>query len=150
MPDLNVVIKTVPAMLVAARRVSIPRNDRGPKHLDPAFTEAYDFVRTHGALDNGPRIALWHNSAYGNEDAEAVVPIDRRLTGTDRVKVYELSGTKVASIIHFGNSDVFTKDHAALLEWINANGYKIVGPYREIYMKPDRTITEIQFPVEKV
>ena len=150
MPDLNVVIKAVPAMLVAARRVNIPPNDHFPKYLEPAFTEAYDFVRRHGAQDNGPRIALWHGSAYGNEDGEAVVPIDRRLAGTDRIKVYELSGTKVASLIHFGDFEQFTKDHAALLAWINVNGYKVVGPYREIYMKADRTITEIQFPVEKV
>jgi effector-binding domain-containing protein len=147
----DVVIKTVPAMLVAARRVTIPTNDRFPKYLDPAFTEAYDFVRKHGAQDNGPRFALWHSysPAYGNEDAEAVVPIDRHLEGTDRVKVYELSQTQVASLIHFGDFAEFTKVHAALLEWINTHGYKVVGPYREIYMKPDRTITEIQFPVEK-
>lgn len=150
MPDLNVIIKTVPAMLVAARRVNIPAADRFPKDLEPAFTEAYDFVRKHGAQDNGPRFSLWHSSSYGNEDAEAVVPIDRRLVGTNRIKIYELSGTQVASLIHFGDFEQFTKDHAALLAWINANGYKVVGPYREIYMKLDRTITEIQFPVEKV
>lgn len=137
-------------MLVAARRVTIPTNDRVPKALEPAFTEAYDYVRTHGAQDNGRPFALWHSSSYGNEDAEAVVPIDRRLMGTNRIKIYELSGTQVASLIHFGDFEQFTKDHAALLAWINANGYKVVGPYREIYMKLDRTITEIQFPVEKV
>lgn len=150
MPELNVIIKTVPAMLVAARRVNIPSNDRFPKHLDPAFIEAYDYVHKHGAQDNGPCFALWHGSVYVNEDAEAVVPIDRRLTGTDRVKVYELSKTQVASLIHFGDFEAFRKDRAALIEWIKSNGYKIVGPYREIYMKQDRTITELQFPVEKI
>jgi effector-binding domain-containing protein len=149
MPGHDFVIKTVPAMLVAARRVTIPTIAHYPKYLEPAFTETYDYVRKHGAQDNGPCFALLHSSAYGNEDAEAVVPIDRPLVGTDSVKVYELSQTQVASLIHFGDFQEFTKDHAALLEWINANGYKIVGPYREIYMKQDRTITEIQFPVER-
>ena len=149
MPGLDFVIKTVPAMLVAARRVPIPANNHYPKYLEPAFAETYDYVRKHGAQDNGPCFALLHSSAYGNEDAEAVVPIDRPLAATDRVKVYELSQTQVASLIHFGNFEQFTKDHTALLEWINAKGYKIVGPYREIYMKQDRTITEIQFPVER-
>ena len=150
MPDLHVVIKTVPAMLVAARRVNLPLNDRIPNNLDPAFTEAYAYVHKHGAQDNGPRFALWHGSVYINEDAEAAVPIDRRLASTDRVKVYELSRTQVASLIHFGDFEAFKKDRAALIEWIKANGYKIVGPYREIYMKQDRSITEIQFPVEKI
>ena len=150
MPDVNVTIKTIPAMLVAARRVTIPTNDRFPKYLDPAFTEAYDYVRKSGVQDNGPCFALWHGSVYVNEDGEAVVPIDRRLAGTDRVKIYELSQMQVASLIHFGNFEAFMKDRAALIEWIKSNGYKIVGPYREIYMKQDRTITEIQFPVEKI
>jgi effector-binding domain-containing protein len=150
MPDVNVTVKTIPAMLVAARRVNIPTNDRFPKHLEPAFSEAYDYVRKHGAQDNGPCFALWHGSVYVNEDAEAVVPIDRRVAGTDRVKVYELSQTQVASLIHFGDFEAFTKDRAALIAWIMAHGYKIVGPYREIYMKQDGSITEIQFPVEKV
>src|ERR1700752_43935 len=112
MPDVNVVIKTIPAMLVAARRVTIPTKDRFPKYLDPAFIEAYDYVRGHGGQDNGPCFSLRHGSVYVNEDAEAVVPIDRRLAGTDRVRVYELSQTQVASLIHSGHFEAFTKDRA--------------------------------------
>jgi len=156
MPNYDVVLKTVPAMLVAARRVTIPTNDQVPQYLGPAFTEAYDYVRKQGARDTGPCFALWHSPAdvYENEDAEAVVPIDRPLDESDRVKVYELPATQVASVVHQGNFEEFTQGHAALLEWIDANGYKIVGPYREVYIQPDKgkpsdSTTEIQFPVEK-
>ena len=156
MPNYDVVIKTVPAMLVASCRVTIPTNDQVPKYLGPAYTEAYDYVRKQGAKDVGPCFALWHSPAdvYENEDAEAVVPIDRPLKGTDRVKVYELPSTQVASVAHQGDFEDFTQGHAALLEWIDANGYKIVGPYREIYIKHEKgslsnSTTEIQFPVEK-
>ena len=84
-----------------------------------------------------------------------MVPIDRSLKGTDRVKVYELPSTQVAAGVHQGDFEDFTQGHAALLEWIDANGYKIVGPYREVYIKHNKsqlsdTTTEIQFPVEKV
>ena len=150
MSHYDIVIKTIPDMLVAARRLIIPATEHLPKYLEPAFTEAYDYVRKHGAQDNGPCFVMWYSPSYVHENVEAVVPIDRPLTGTDRVKVYKLSQTQVASLIHFGDLEEFTKDHADLLEWINANGYRIVGPYREIYMKQDRTITEIQFPVERV
>jgi len=156
MPNYDVVIKTVPAMLVASRRVTIPTNDQVPQYLGPAYTEAYDYVRKQGAKDTGPCFALWHSPAdvYENEDAEAVVPIDRLLQGSDKVKVYELPATQVASVVHQGNFEDFTQGHAALLEWIDANGYKIVGPYREIYIRHDHreladSTTEIQFPVEK-
>jgi effector-binding domain-containing protein len=157
MPHYEIVIKTVPAMLIASRRVTIPTNDQVPNYLGPAYTETYDYVRKHGAKDTGPCFALWHSPAdiYENEDAEAVVPIDRLLTSSDRVHVYELPSTQVAAVVHQGNFEDFTQGHAALLEWIDANGYKIVGPYREIYITHDKgkrsdSTTEIQFPVEKV
>ncbi|HUG35169.1 MAG TPA: GyrI-like domain-containing protein [Anaerolineales bacterium] len=156
MSNYDVVIKTIPAMLVASRRVNIPTNDQVPQILGPAFDEAYAYIRKQGAKDTGPCLALWHSPAdvYENEDAEAVVPIDRLLEGTNRVKVYQLPALEVAAVVHQGVFEDFTQGHAALLEWIDANGYKIVGPYREVYIQHDKkrltdTTTEIQFPVEK-
>ncbi|MEW6406287.1 MAG: MerR family transcriptional regulator [Chloroflexota bacterium] len=156
MPTYDVVIKNVPAMLVATRRVTIPTNDQVPDYLGPAYTEVYEYIRKQGAKDNGLCLTLWHSPAdvYANEDAEAMVSIDHPLPGTERVKVYELPSTQVAAVVHHGEFEEFTQGHAALLEWIDANGYRIVGPYREIYIKHDKkdlsdSITEIQFPVEK-
>ena len=156
MSKYDVLIKPVPAMLVAAHRITIPTNDLVPEYLGPAYREVYDYIRKQGAKDTGPCFGLWHSPAdvYENEDAEAVVPIDRPLPGTDRVKVYELPPTQVAAVVHQGEFEDFTQGHAALLEWIDANGYKIVGPYREIYIQHEKdnlsnSTTEIQFPVEK-
>lgn len=157
MSNYDIVLKTVPAMLVASRRVTIPTNDQVPNYLGPAYKEAYDYVHKQGAKDIGPCFALWHSPAdvYENEDAEAVVPIDRPLQGTDHVRIYELPSTQVAAVVHHGDFADFTQGHAALLEWIDANGYQITGPYREIYIKHDKadlseSTTEIQFPVEKI
>jgi effector-binding domain-containing protein len=157
MPAYDVVLKTVPAVLIASRRVTIPTNDQVPEYLGPAYTETYDYIHRMGARDTGPCFALWHSPAdvYQNEDAEAVVPIDRPLAGDDRVRVYELPSAQVAAAVHHGNFEDFTQGHAALLEWIDANGYKITGPYREIYIRHQKgqlsdSTTEIQFPVEKM
>ena len=157
MPKYDIVIKNTQAMLVASRRVTIPTNDQVLQYLGPAYTEVYAYVRTQGARDTGPCFALWHSPAdvYENEDAEAVVPIDRPLKDTDRVRVYELPSTQVAAVVHQGDFEDFTQGHAALLECIDANGYRIIGPYREIYIKHQKSelsnsTTEIQFPVEKV
>jgi effector-binding domain-containing protein len=156
MSNYDVVVKTVPPILVAARRVTIPTNDQVPAHLGPAFAEVYDYISKEGAKDTGLCLTVWHTPAdvYENEVAEAVVSIDRSLSGTDRVRVYELHQEQVASVVHHGNFDDFTQGHAALLKWIEANGYRITGPYREIYIKHDHhnlsdSTTEIQFPVEK-
>ncbi len=156
MPNYDVVIKMVPAMLVAARRVIIPTNDQVPEYLQPAYKEVYDYLRRQGVRDDGLCMALWHSPAdvYANEDAEAMVVVDRLLPGTETVKVYELPSTLVAAVVHHGDFEEFTQGHAALLEWIDANGYRLAGPYRELYIKHDKrnlsdTITEIQHPVEK-
>lgn len=156
MPNYDVVIKNTPVMLVASRRVTIPTNDQVPQYLGPAYMEVYDYIRKKNARDTGPCFALWHSGAgvYENEDVEAIVPIDRPLKGTDRVKVYELPSTQVAAVVHQGNFADFTQGHAAILEWIDSNGYQIVGPYREIYIRHDEgelsdSTTEVQFAVEK-
>ena len=156
MPNYDVLIKTTPAILVAARRMTIPTNDQVPEYLGPAYAEVYDYIRKRGVKDDGQCMTLWHSPAdfYANEDAEAIFVVDRLLPGTDRVKVYELPSIQVAAVVHQGDFEEFTQGHAALLEWIDANGYKIVGPYREVYIKHEKdnlsdTITEIQFPVEK-
>ena len=156
MPKYDVVIKTTPAMMVASRHVRIPTNDQVPQYLGPAYADVYNYIRRQDVKDDGLCMTLWHSPAevYENEEAEALVVIDRPLPGTDHVKVYELPPTQVAAVLHHGNFEEFTQGHAALLEWIDANGYRIVGPYREIYIKHDKnnladSITEIQFPVEK-
>lgn len=156
MTDYDVVLKTVPSMLIASRKVSIPTNDQVPFYLDKAYDEVYDYAKTQGAKTLDHCFALWHQPAdvRANEVAEAAVPIDRRLPGTDRVQGYELPQTQVVSVVHRGDFKSFVPEHTALLKWIEANGYRIVGPYREIYINYDpsnmaESATEIQYPVEK-
>jgi effector-binding domain-containing protein len=156
MSNYDVVIKTVPAMLVASCQVRIPTNDQVPQYLDPAFNETYDYVRKQGAKDTGLCFTLWHSFAdeFENEEAEAIVPIDRQIEEMDRIRVYQLPAAQVAAVVHQGDFADFTKGHAALLEWVYVNEYIIVGPYREIYIKHNKanlsdTVTEIQFPVQK-
>lgn len=155
MSDYDVVLKTVAPMLIASRSVTIPTNEEVPDYLGSAFTEAVNHVKENGAKDNGACFAIWHQPAdvYINEVAEAAIPIDRVLPGTERIKVYELPQTQMASVVHHGNFDDFPQAHTALHKWIEANDYRIIGPYREIYIhggnnSTDAT-TEIQYPVEK-
>ena len=50
----------------------------------------------------------------------------------------------------------FPRHITALMRWIEANGYQIAGPSREIYftdpnsgVPPSEYVTEVQFPVRK-
>ena len=156
MPTSDVAIKTVPPILVAARRIRIPTNDMVPAVLGTAFTQTYDHVRAHGGKVVEPCIALWHTSAdtYADEDAEAIVPIQRAIPESDAVSVYELAGGTFACAVHHGEFAEFTQLHPELLRWIEANGYRITGPSREVYVQhnpqhPGNSVTEVQYPVEK-
>ena len=120
------------------------------------YARTYEHIRAHGAKALDPCMALWHTTAdtYADEDTEAIVPVDRALPDGDGVKVYELAGATVASAVHHGNFAGFTKLHPALLRWIEANGYRITGPSREIYIRnndkqAEDSVTEVQYPVEK-
>ena len=64
----------------------------------------------------------------------------------------------MAATTHHGAFVTIGQAYDALLKWIEASGYRIAGPCREIYLKPPaqagsqtdpETITEIQFPVVK-
>lgn len=156
MPEYDVALKTIPPMLVAACRIRIPTNDMVPAVLGSAFTHTYEHVRAHGGKDLEPCMALWHTTAdtYADEDAEAVVAISRAVPESDQVKMYELPGGTFASAVHHGDFAEFTQLHPALLRWIEANGYRIIGPSREIYIQdeaghPGNSVTEVQYPVEK-
>jgi len=73
------------------------------------------------------------------------------------VKVYELPAATMAAAVHPGSYDTIGQAHEAILKWIEANGYRIVGPDRELnlyHTMPIRHdepsyVTEIQYPVEK-
>jgi effector-binding domain-containing protein len=62
----------------------------------------------------------------------------------------------MASTIHTGPFTGFASAYADLLKWIDANGYRINGPDRQIYLRlPEKgqrrsdpnAITEMQVPV---
>lgn len=152
MPTYDVIVKNVESQLVASIRSIIQRY----QDVGQLFGEVYAHLRQGEA----PGLAIWHDDGYkaSNIDAEAIVPLKSRVPGTERVKVYELPAATMASTVHHGSYATLNLAYDAALRWIETNGYKIVGPNRELYLyctQPVRQddesyVTELQFPVEKV
>ncbi|MCB9458402.1 MAG: MerR family transcriptional regulator [Anaerolineaceae bacterium] len=156
MSQYDVVVKTVPATMVVSRRFTVPTNEEVPDYLGPAYQEVWGHVKTQKGTVSGTNFTIWHQSpeVVTNEVVEAVVPISNTIPGTDRIDVYELPETLVASAVHDGDFNEFTQAHFAILSWMEANGYEPVGGYREIYIKHNAddysdSTTEVQFPVKK-
>ncbi|HJZ47840.1 MAG TPA: GyrI-like domain-containing protein, partial [Roseiflexaceae bacterium] len=63
---------------------------------------------------------------------------------------------QMACVVHHGPYDeTLIQANTAILKWIDANGYSIHPPTREIYLHyqisgdPSQFVTEIQIPIER-
>jgi effector-binding domain-containing protein len=151
MPEYEVVIKNVEPQLVA----SIRQRLGSYREIGRLFGELYGYLGPLGASGIGG--SLWHDGEFkeSDVDGEAVAFLAQPVPESGRVKVYELPGATVAALVHRGPYRLIDQAYAALMGWIEANGYRLTGPDREIYLQggtdPDDPsyVTEIQQPVEK-
>jgi effector-binding domain-containing protein len=62
----------------------------------------------------------------------------------------------MASVVHRGSFSGLHQAYEAIFKWMEANGYKLNGPNRELNLEYERGgdqskfVTELQFPVEKI
>jgi effector-binding domain-containing protein len=151
MPEYEVVVKAIEPQLIASIRERLPSYSG----IGKLFGELYAYLSPLGAAGIGA--SRWHDGEYkeADVDGEAVVFLQQRVPGTDRVHVCELPACTVASTVHRGSYRTIGQAHAALMKWIESSEYRINGPDREIYLQggPDQDeetfVTEIQLPVEK-
>ena len=121
------------------------------------FDELRNYAEGHG-IRTSAWISVWHDEEYRDEnvDGEATFVTGDPLPEDKRVRQSELPAVEnMAATVHHGSFDTIGGAYAALLGWIEENGYRVAGPNREIYLRggneqgnPDY-VTEIQFPIEK-
>jgi len=157
MSETGVVLKTVPAMLLASYKLTVPSNEQVPIFFAKAHQALWAFVKAHQLQVVGPNMTIWHQGpeVMENEVVEVTFEIDAAVPDQGKIRVYTLPETQVASYVHQGDFEEFQIGHQILLKWIAENGYRATGGYREIYLKHDPSnlrdsATEIQFPVERM
>ena len=155
MSNYDVVIKKVEPQRIASVRDVIPSYpEQG--HL---WQELETVLDRSKIKSTGPCLTLYH-SDEPKIDAEVCEPIaeDVSLPKNTRVQTRELPAAEVAAVIHHGPFNTLSESYEAVLKWIEANGYQINGPGREIYLQPPAeggsqtdpdSVTEVQFPVMK-
>jgi effector-binding domain-containing protein len=152
----DVVIKKLDAQKVA----SIRRTLGTPEDIGVLFGTIFGYLGRQGVRPLGPPYGIWHDLEYKEKDldTEVAVPVAQSFPSGDGVQPAELPAVPTAACtIHQGSYDDFSQAYTAIAGWINANGYRITGPYREIYLRgpgpqemdPSAYVTEIQIPVEK-
>ncbi len=159
MPDYEVVVKKVEPHWVAFEREIVPTVAEMHPRCSAMFNEVYTWIETQGIRPDGPALSIYYAPEYveQNIDVETAALIEKppaTARGTDRIKLRQLEGVeRMASTLHSGRLDNILEAYAAIGKWIQANGYRIAGPCREIYLQSpasDKPVTEIQYPVEKI
>ena len=155
MSNYDVVIKKVEPQRITSVRDVIPSYpEQG--HL---WQELETALGQNQIKPSGPCLTLYH-SDEPEIDAEVCEPISEEvsLPQNAQVQMRELPAAEVAAVIHHGPFNTLSESYEAVLKWIEANGYQINGPCREIYLQPPTemgsqtdpdTVTEVQFPVIK-
>ena len=154
MTNPNVVLKKIDPVLVAGTRGIIPRySEQGS-----LWEELEGYLHRCKVTPSAACFTIYY-SDEPTVDAEVCEPLAAPCPATDRIQVHRLPGVEtMASVIHHGPFETIGEAYKAILQWIEANHYRCVGPVREHYLKPPEqersqtdpnTVTEIQFPVEK-
>ena len=157
MSKYDVVIKSVDEIRVASVRGVVPT----PPEQGPLWQELEGYLAMQHVRPTSACLTLYHDDEFKERDwdVEVCEPIDADLDESTSVKVRTLPalGT-LASTIHNGPFVTIGEAYNAIGKWITDNGYRIVGPCRELYLQTPSdnsqndpsTVTEIQFPVEKI
>ena len=158
MSDYAVVLKNVAPLRVAQIRGVAPSMEQIGPTLDGLFDQVMGYLSHQGAPSGAPPTTLYYDAEMRETDITvgACMPFEGHLRDGEQVHVSELPGVEtMASVIHHGSFSTLKQAYHALFQWIEANGYQISGPIRELNLAYERGgdqskfVTEIQVPVEK-
>lgn len=111
------------------------------------------YLEESGTRISGAPFVLYHNEDMQALDVEIGFPVEREVTGEDRVKPSMLPGGRVLSTIHIGPYSELEKTYAPLMKHIEEQGLKVTGWMYELYLNspedtPEENLdTEICFPL---
>jgi DNA-binding transcriptional MerR regulator len=157
----GVVLKPVAAQTVAAAREAIDDPRGIPARCRALHNRLRDALQHASVKPSGAWFVIFHDKGLRDESIEVEVafPIEpaaaARLSTNDRLVTYELSAVEtVAAFIHQGSLATIEETYAAAWRWVEANGYRMVGPwpYREVYLSDEDSVggavIEVQMPVQ--
>ena len=153
----DVVIKSVDEVRVASVRDTVPL----PSEQGGLWRELEGYLAMKRVRPVDTCFTLYHDDEFKEHswDVEVCEPLAGELDESERVKVRTLPAVEaMAYTVHNGSFATISDAYNAIGKWITDNGYRIVGPARELNLKPakggsqhdPKTVVEIQFPVEKM
>lgn len=154
--DAPVLIKTLPSVYVASMQATIDSYDE----LFEIMPRMGNEMEQAGCETSLPEYCFtqYLDDTYKEKDVlvETCEAVTELKTDRENLTFKEIPEVNAACVFHKGSYDTLPKSYAAVLKYIEENGYTICGHIRESYIdgiwNKDNTedwLTEIQVPVEK-
>jgi len=151
----EVVLKELPEVIVASMRTVIPDYE--------AFNTIYPKMGRYMQEQNS-RCALpeycftiYHDGEYKEKDIDVEIcqAVMEYGKDSDEVKFKKIDAVETAAcVFHKGPYNTIGMAYGAVMQWIEENGYQVMGLPRESYIdgiwnkeNPDEWLTEVQVPV---
>lgn len=160
MPVYEVTLKPVEALTVAAIRETVPTIEQLSQRMGELFHAIASWMMANN-LSLGLPMIIYHDKSYTREniDIECAIPIGNIAVDDIPSPEQPLVVRQTDAFPHVATTIVTEQKHESfklayntLGQWIEDQGYCIVGPPRDIYYTPpgqEDFTAEIQFPVEK-
>ena len=160
MTDLDVLTKTVPALMVVGARATVPSAELMRVRCMALDETTRNVLGSTGLRVTGPSFALYYPSDEGI-DVEMAYPVDvpeshSTSRTNEAARLHRLPATTVAYAVYAGSYDDFGavgRMHVALKEWVAMTGRPSEEPVRELYLQPPSSPTdrdgvmELQYPL---
>ena len=152
----NVTIKTIPERYAATVQMTIPRyEDEGM-----VWSVLVQETSRMNLAEADPCLCAvtFLDGEYKEENVELMAwkTVKGSYPDTEHVRFRTLPAVTVASCTFQGSYTLMTDVYAAVIAWMEANGYESAGPMFNIYhvsphetQNPDEFVTEICYPVKK-
>ena len=163
----DVVLRNIEPELAATYREVAADDDRIQQMFD--MVEVY-VAQYEGARADKPPFSIYYDDEYREKDVDAEVAVSLKyaIPESESIHVRQFPQlTNVACVVHMGEYSEIYQAYNALLAWIEANEYRMVGPIREVYLRygaeglnfelpetylgsdANEYVTELQLSVEK-
>ncbi len=127
-----------------------------PQTLGQAYKALWEYLRELGETAVGPPFVAYYNMDMQDLDIEVAVPVSKKLPAKNEIKPSEMAGGTFATCLYVGPYPAIEPAYTALMQWVEANGYKFAGNRSyEVYLNdpantpPAELQTQILFPLQK-
>jgi DNA-binding transcriptional MerR regulator len=163
MPAYEVVLKPVETLTVATIRETVPVIEQMPERCSKMFDAIAEWARTNN-LPVGPAMTIYYNEGFTRENIDTecsfIIPDSGAVEAANpnariqmrQMEAVPLMASTIVADNFYKKVDGLTPAYNALAHWIEANGYQIAGPPRELFYgsaEHGDLTAEVQFPVEK-